>query len=402
MKIIATFIFAMYLASGTAFPQSFEYISPKENSTMVSLNTNIILKSSEDINKLSLSSDEFVVVGNKSGIHTGIVKLSDDNKTILFFPDISFDADEIVNVTVRPGIETIYDIGFSQLNFKFTTTSLLHPIDPKALRTDNYEQFIDTNIPSNSNQLFKGTATNSLPPDFPLLKLDSLNNPWDGNIFLANKPTISNSYSYGSYLIIADDSGNIIKYKKFDSPQSNFRVLPNGELVTSQNGSHIILDTTLAPIDTFKCGNGYTADPHDFLLLPNGHAILFATDLQQVDMSQIVAGGNPNAIVIGAVVQELDDSKNVVFQWRSFDYIPITDSYEDLTKPFIQYVHGNALAIDNDGNILFSLRFCSSIVKINRQTGDVMWIMGGKENQFTFINEHPENAPTYCNGFTGW
>ena len=41
------------------------------------------------------------------------------------------------------------------------------------------------------------------------------------------------------------------------------------------------------------------------------------------------------------------------------------------------------------------MRHLSSIVKINRKTGDVMWILGGKQNEFTFINEHGENAPTY-------
>ena len=41
------------------------------------------------------------------------------------------------------------------------------------------------------------------------------------------------------------------------------------------------------------------------------------------------------------------------------------------------------------------MRHLSSIVKINRETGDVMWILGGKQNGFTFINEHAANAPTY-------
>ena len=393
MKKLNFTLLITFLLAGISFSQTFEYISPKENSALVSLSTNIILKSSQYIDRSSLSPDEFVVIGSKSGNHSGVVKLSDDNKTILFFPDIKFAANEVVNVTVKPGIKTISGNGFSPLDFQFTTTPLLQPINPEALIANNKEQGINSGSATNTYQLYREAATNTLPADFPLLKVDSLNNPWDGKIFIANKPAASNSY--GSYLIIADNNGNIVKYKKFSTAESNFRVLPNGELMTSENGRHIILDTTLAPIDTFKCGNGYTADSHDFVLLPNGHALLFASDPQPVDMSKIVIGGQPDATVIGAVVQELDDSKNVIFQWRSFDYIPITDSYYDLTQKFIPYVHGNALDVDNDGNILFSLRYCSSIVKINRETGDVMWILGGKENQFQFFGEHSENAPTF-------
>ena len=48
-------------------------------------------------------------------------------------------------------------------------------------------------------------------------------------------------------------------------------------------------------------------------------------------MSQITPGGSPDAVVTGLVVQELDASKNVIFQWRTWDYLPITDSYIDLT-----------------------------------------------------------------------
>ena len=89
-------------------------------------------------------------------------------------------------------------------------------------------------------------------------------------------------------------------------------------------------------------------------------------------MSKIVEGGRPDAIVVGAVIQELDASKNVVFQWRTLDYIDVTASYFDLTQKNIPYGHANAIDVDKDGNILFSLRYLSAVVKINRETGDII------------------------------
>ena len=41
------------------------------------------------------------------------------------------------------------------------------------------------------------------------------------------------------------------------------------------------------------------------------------------------------------------------------------------------------------------MRHLSSIIKIDRATGNVGWVLGGKENQFTFVNENEANSPNY-------
>ena len=392
---ILLFIIFLVLTNGIIFPQTFEYISPKNNSILVSPANNIILRSDENINEASLAPNEFIVRGSKSGNHSGIVKLSDDNKTILFLPGKKFLPGEIVNVKVKPGIKTVSGNEFAETSFHFNTTPLTETLNTNVSSLDNNSPGNNLNEPGvYKRSISQNSIKDTLPPDFPAIKIDTSKNPYDGKIFIANKPAKFGT-TYGNYLIIADNNGNIIKYKKFGTAESNFRVLPNGELMTSENGRHLILDTSLSVIDTFKCGNGYTADSHDFLLLPNGHALLFATDPQPMDMSKIVDGGRPDATVVGAVVQELDASKNVVFQWRTFDYIDVTASYYDLTQKNIPYGHANSLDVDKDGNILFSLRYLSAVVKINRKTGNIIWILGGKLNQFKFIGEHQENAPLY-------
>jgi hypothetical protein len=110
-------------------------------------------------------------------------------------------------------------------------------------------------------------------------------------------------------------------------------------------------------------------------------------DGQIVDMSEIVAGGDPQALVIGLVIQEVDADNNVLFQWRSWDHIPITDTTSSLTQSHIDYVHGNSLAWDDDGNIILSSRYLDEVTKIDRQSGEIIWRLGGKANQFTFIGD---------------
>jgi hypothetical protein len=123
-------------------------------------------------------------------------------------------------------------------------------------------------------------------------------------------------------------------------------------------------------------------------MLPNGNAALLLFDNQPVDMSAVVPGGCPNAIVRGAILQELDPSHNVVFEWRSWDHVAITEAlHEDLTSCFIDYVHPNSIEYDADGDILMSCRNTDTLLKIDRQTGDVLWRMGGALNDFTLAGD---------------
>ena len=181
--------------------------------------------------------------------------------------------------------------------------------------------------------------------------------------------------------MIVDNTGNPIYYKQVGRT-TDFKLLSNGDLsYFDYNTTQFYeMNQNYMTIDSFACGNGYQTDPHDLRLLNNGHRLLIGLDPQIVDMSKIVPGGNTSANVIGIVVQELDQKKNVVFQWRSFDHFLITDAtHEDLTAATIDYVHPNALDVDYDGNILLSSRHMDEITKIDRNTGGIIWRWGGEK-----------------------
>jgi hypothetical protein len=82
-----------------------------------------------------------------------------------------------------------------------------------------------------------------------------------------------------------------------------------------------------------------------------------------------------------------------VFQWRSWDHFSILDGsvsgYVNLDSSLIDYVHGNAIELDMDGNLLLSSRHMNEITKIDRQTGEIIWRLGlnALNNQFTFVND---------------
>jgi hypothetical protein len=193
-------------------------------------------------------------------------------------------------------------------------------------------------------------------------------------------------------LIIADNYGTPVFYRKMNSLNFDFKKQSTGVLSYYESGLFYVMDGSYNIIDSLHMQNGYSTDLHELVILENNHALMMCYDVQQVAMDTVVTGGDPNATVIGLVIQELDENKNVVFQWRSWDHFKITDAtYDiDLTASVIDYVHGNAIEVDYDGNLLISSRHLDEITKISRQTGSIIWRLGGKQcknNQFTYIND---------------
>ena len=219
--------------------------------------------------------------------------------------------------------------------------------------------------------------------------------PGPGSLFLAPNSRVANPPFAPSLLIVGNDgkplASRILKEYAFD-----FRVLPDGRMGYSifqsagtgprESSSVYIVDTTLNTVDSLSGANGYNLAMHGFLVLPNGNRVVIMQENVTIDMRSIVPGGHPAASVQQMLLQEIDINGRILFQWRSLDHFPVTVSYEDLTAPSIRYFHLNSVEIDRDGHFLISARHASLVAKIHRTTGEVLWILGGKLNQFTFEN----------------
>jgi hypothetical protein len=306
-----------------------------------------------------------IVSGSQSLNHEGTLIICSDRKKIIFKPALPFSSGEKVTVILTGKLLSLVFPGRKNFEYSFTTSAQKVAWDPRIAM----EEDMDTN----ADEIF----------DMPNLTVTINNNPTPGSLFIS-------SYTSPSFLIITDKDGIPYWNTQINAFTMDFKKQPNGDLTYYKMSEykHYEINTQYNVVNTYSCGNGYLADGHDLRLLNNGHVLLMAYDPEIVDMSHIIAGGNPIATVVGLIIQELDENKNVVFQWRSWDHIPITNAlHENLSAAFIDYVHGNAIEIDNDSNLLLSSRHLDAITKINRTTGDVIWTLGGVENQFTFIND---------------
>ena len=173
----------------------------------------------------------------------------------------------------------------------------------------------------------------------------------------------------------------------------DFKVNYNNKISYFDRASNgwFIMDSLQNEIDSVYCLNGYTADNHDFLALANGNYVLFAYDEQPYAMDTVVPGGNPNATIEGLIIQELDANHNLIFEWKSWDHFHITDNayFSPWTGANLPFIHANAIDIDFDGHFLVSCRGLDEITKIHRTTGEIIWRLGGTQNEFAFVNDYP-------------
>lgn len=348
------------------------YIEPVQNAKYVSINNNIIIGFDEIIESSDLSS-MIRVTGTLSGIHTGNIILTSDKKKLIFIPHQPFAFNEKIEVKLN------------RLKTSSTSdNSIIYTFRTQISKQDwDYKKNLMYEIRNSADFEF---STHAAPLTLPSLTVSISNNPTAGGLYLSNFPFTNIPYT--PYLLIANNSGTITYNRQVFIWSLDFKKQPNGLLTYYEDGKFYAEDTQHNKIDSFICGNGYFTDHHELQIIDNGHALLMSYDPQIVDMSKIVQGGDTNATVVGLIIQEIDENKNVVFQWRSWDHIEITDAiHENLTAPEIDYVHGNAIDYDNDGNLLISSRHLSEITKINRTTGDIIWRLGGVSNQFTFTND---------------
>jgi hypothetical protein len=368
------------------------YIYPEPASQMVLPETNIIFRL-QDQTSVSISTIKGLlsVKGSISGVYSGELLLSDDGKTYIFHPEKPFVAGEVVEVSFN--FES-----FSSIHYTYSFQVCKAEQDSGVLKRKSADDItsqklfnpervrLNSGADGDTPVVLNGVA---VPNDFPFFSSPIQGNTAPGYIFIDN-------WGGNPYNVIFKNDGTPFYYKRNKEQSRDFKVQYPGILsrrVTEDIGGFVSMDINYNNVDTFRCQNGYGTDEHELQLLENGHSLMIGLDYKTVDMSKLVAGGNKAATVIGNSVQELDQNHNLIFLWTSWDNYNITDAIGiDLKQATIDYVHMNSIAVDYDSNLVVSSRHLSECTKINRKTGHVMWRLGGKRNQFTFVNDPDQNS----------
>lgn len=131
----------------------------------------------------------------------------------------------------------------------------------------------------------------------------------------------------------------------------------------------------------------YDGDLHDFQITPNDTALLMIYDPIPVDLSPF--GGPKLGWMYDGVFQEVNlETGELIFEWRASDFYGPADSYHPIgdaghgrTSAY-DYLHINSVDKDDQGRYLVSMRHIHTIAGIDGATGETLWSLGGKRNDF--------------------
>lgn len=257
-----------------------------------------------------------------------------------------------------------------------------------------------------------------LPENFPEITIDVATDPSPGVIYLANMRRTGTTDEDGQRFrpfIFSITNDGVPAYIRpipfmwsFHFGRSDVTGLrffyqvtqPTKGRGSAFDGVYRVLNDEGSVIRDFTAQGGLPTQAHDFLMLENGNVLILSQPLRVRNLRRL--DGPPAANLVETVIQEIDERGRVVFEWRSWEHVRVSDTaaeeeIQNAPPEVVSYMHGNGFALDLDGNIILSARRFDELIKINRTSGQIMWRMGSesaKNNQFTFIDDP-------LNGFSG-
>ncbi|MDP4199927.1 MAG: aryl-sulfate sulfotransferase [Bacteroidota bacterium] len=330
----------------------------------------------------SFDGAHFSAVGTRSGIHTLAPRYAMNGRMLLLHPNVPFDYSETVTVSYATRL-----LGGSLVSdtFSFTTkgyaASHATPYDGE-LASVKAEQAM--HAPARTLD-----ADTVVADTLPIMYITVDNGATPGDIYFANFGIAH--LPNDDFLMVADEHG-VLKHSRemHNDYAADFKVQPTGlrTYYDFGDGQFYGMDTAWNITDTFRVATGYSGDPHELRVFPDGSYALISDELVDVDMSRNVTGGNSDALVTSNNIQIFDADRNLIFNWRGYDHFSVADAiHERLTSANIDYEHANAFDFDSIGNIVLSNRHLCEITKINGETGAIQWRFGGAHNQFTLVGD---------------
>ncbi len=211
----------------------------------------------------------------------------------------------------------------------------------------------------------------------------------EGYIFVAFK---EGAGEHGPMII--DDQGQLVWFGKYrsarDFKMQYYQGKPvltwwEGKVTAGHGvGEYVIFDSSYREIARVRAGNGYRGDLHEFLITPEDTALLVAYAPRRWNLSPI--GGLKDGMAWEGIVQEVDiQSGEVIFEWHSLEHVGIEESYiEPPEDPhhLYDYFHINSIDAEPDGTLLLCARNTWTVYKVERNSGEVLWRLGGKKSDF--------------------
>ena len=308
--------------------------------------------------------------------------------------------------TVETSEPTSLSIEVNSADHSFTVTSEGDPTDmhdvfvpgmrPETAYTVNITATTPDDVSVDGDPV--DFTTSALPADFPPVEVtvNDAGSVQPGitifDVFRFN-PSLDPGWGY---LVGVDEEGFVVWYKKLDGLPQDVSPTSDGTLVTTINDERVVeFNMRGELIDEWTIDDlGLDTVHHEITELPNGNFAVLSTERRTIDGYDDGQGGTVSHDVIGDVAVEFTRGGDVVHAHSMFD---VLDPQRKALKGFDNgywnrvydsengvkdWTHGNAIILDEgDDAFILSLRHQDWLVKIDRETGDLIWRMG-REGDF--------------------
>lgn len=322
------------------------------------------------------------VVGKKSGKHPGKIVPHRDGQGFSFVPRKNFRQGEEVRVRTDLSLR-----GARGGDYTFTVARGFHVPDPNppdrqpklgARLAPKFHDFV--------------TRPGLHPP-----KVDVLNpagpQTAEGHIFYTPKNRTTRADQEGP--MIVNDQGKVVWFhplkgkRAADFAVDHYRgekvlIWWQGQIRHSFGKDRlVILDEHYKPVARVKSQGYADIDGHEVKLTPRGTALFF---IKNPVMWDVPGDGKGKRPVMDDVIQEVDIATGrVLFEWHSLGHIDVQETYT-LSDTYIDrpwdWLHANSIELDRNGDIIMSGRHTSAVYKIDRESGRIVWRLGGKRSDF--------------------
>jgi len=197
------------------------------------------------------------------------------------------------------------------------------------------------------------------------------------------------------YLYLANSNGDLVWYKKVPMTikVSKFTNASTFLTILSNDTLRFASGNKIAEIDLFgQLVYHYDADEkgnerifhHEIDYDQEGNLMTLTSEKRVVDLSSV--GGNANDTIKGDGILIMNKQDQVIWEWSVFDVYDPND-YTNILNERHDWLHANALCQDSVGNYVVSFRNNSQIWKIEKESGRILWKLGGDEDQFNLPSE---------------
>ncbi len=206
---------------------------------------------------------------------------------------------------------------------------------------------------------------------------------------------------YGGYLMVVDGRGIPIWWRERQGLAYDFRPAADGtwtanaKLDDAAELEAVRLDpVTGSVVDRWQplLPDGWDevlTDPHELLVMADGSTLQSIAGTGAMDLTSV--GGSQDGRVHHSGIQERDPSGGLTAEWTTegavdLDLLPAdVQAAEAFSGPW-RYAHINSVDLTEDG-WLVSLRSPGEVLRVRRDTGEIVWRLGGPQSDFTFVGD---------------